>query len=161
MFDGNYPFYKTILIILFLYLTSSLALADNCFYPYKTDMIFIAQGQEDANGDICTDRSNSYMTIYSTGRADNNLNSLLSGKNDDGYSLHFTIDRADTELSGNITLFSFYDALSAGNVLATAGINSFGSFYYGHGNIITSSNGVLLNLTASDPSLKCKNHYLI
>ena len=137
---------------LLLFSVSSI-FAANCFYLGDTDIIFIAEGEETPTDAVCSDRSNSYLTIYSSGNTDNNLNALISGKNAAGYSMHFTIDRSNEALSTGKVLFSMYDALDNGNIVATAGINSSGSFYYGHGSTITSANGVLVGLGDNDATM--------
>jgi surface protein len=137
---------------LLLFSVSSI-FAANCFYLGDTDIIFIAEGEETPTDAVCSDRSNSYLTIYSSGNTDNNLNALISGKNAAGYSMHFTIDRSNEALSTGKVLFSMYDALDNGNIVATAGINSSGSFYYGHGSTITSTNGVLVGLGDNDATM--------
>lgn len=71
-----------------------------------------------------------------------NFNSILFGNGNEGYSLHFNINRDDSNIDSEQTLFSFYENFSGGLPVAIAGIKTNGEFFYVHDNNSSSSNGM-------------------
>ncbi len=91
-----------------------------CFYP--------------TDDTICTDKATGgILKLYSnpdSSASDNKLDTIIEGRSDTGYSMHFTFDRDESDnLSGDQILFAAYENMSGGTAVAQAGIRS-GEFFY-------------------------------
>ena len=83
---------------------------------------------------ICTDKATGgILKLYSnpdSSASDNKLDTIIEGRSDTGYSMHFTFDRDESDnLSGDQILFAAYENMSDGTAVAKAGIRS-GEFFY-------------------------------
>ena len=83
---------------------------------------------------ICTDKATGgILKLYSnpdSSASDNKLDTIIEGRSDTGYSMHFTFDRDESDnLSGDQILFAAYENMSGGTAVAKAGIRS-GEFFY-------------------------------
>ncbi len=96
---------------------------------------------------ICTDKATGgILKLYSnpdSSASDNKLDTIIEGRSDTGYSIHFTFDRDESDnLSGDQILFAAYENMSDGTAVAKAGIRS-GEFFYEIGS--EEINGVNMN----------------
>ena len=120
-----------ILFILIISLSFSTTSFASCLKLSDNDIDFLPQAGS------CTDKANDgVVTLYNNsnigniGDKRNNLNSLIAGRNNGGYSIHFTFDRDNSAaLSGDQIFFSAYENLYGGTPIARAGIRS-GIFFY-------------------------------
>ena len=83
---------------------------------------------------ICTDKeTGGILKLYSnpdSSVSDNKLDTIIEGRSGNGYSMHFTFDRDESDnLSGDQILFAAYENMSGGTAVAKAGIRS-GEFFY-------------------------------
>lgn len=88
------------------------------------------------------------LTFYSNQNGD--LNSLIAGGGDRGYSMHFKVDRDQESLSRDQILFSFYEDDDDLSAIAVAGIKASGEFFYVHGADSASNNGILVEIQNDD-----------
>jgi hypothetical protein len=88
------------------------------------------------------------LTFYSS--QDGDLNSLIMGVGDRGYSMHFKVDRDQEILSQDQILFSFYENDNDLSAVAVAGIKANGEFFYVHGADSTSNNGISVAIQNDD-----------
>ncbi len=83
---------------------------------------------------ICTDKATGgILKLYSnpdSSASDNKLDTIIEGRSGNGYSMHFTFDRDESDnFSGDQILFAAYEDMSDGTAVAKAGIRS-GEFFY-------------------------------
>jgi len=131
---------KKLLPILFIVFFSSNSFA-SCIAISDNDIEFLAQGSGD-----CTDKANNgILKIYynrdinNGNDSFNDFNTLISGKNNKGYSMHFTFDRdGSAALSGEQILFAAYENYDDTTPIAKAGIRS-GVFFYETGSELIDS----------------------
>ena len=102
----------------------------SCINITENDLEFLP------SGDNCDRSNNGALIMYDNSNVasvdsdnKNDLSSLISGKNDGGYSMHFTFDRDNIDLVGEQIFFAAYDTMSGDNVVARAGIKG-GQFFY-------------------------------
>ncbi|MDA7704861.1 hypothetical protein N8772_00055 [Rickettsiales bacterium] len=119
----------------FLYISTSYA---NCFEVSDKGVRFFSSAADGCN-------SNDPLVFYSKSQNIpnhlNNFKSIAAGYSDNGYSMHFNVDKKGAPAAEQ-TLFSFYENTSGGLPVALAGIKSNGEFFYVHGADSTSTNGL-------------------
>jgi surface protein len=116
-------------IFLFSLLFFSFSSFASCIKIEDDKFVFLPQ-----DGTICTDKATrGILKLYSNPDAaasDNKLDTIIAGRSDTGYSMHFTFDRDGSgNLSGDQILFAAYENMSGGTAVAKAGIRS-GEFFY-------------------------------
>lgn len=89
-----------IFIITNILIFSSSSIANNC-YQISGDYIQFVGG------------ANCSLETCDSGANTTNFQSLLSGNNDGGYSLHITVNRDDINLSSEQSLITFYEDFDA------------------------------------------------
>ena len=139
-----------ILFILIIFLSFSTTSFASCLKLSDNDIDFLPQAGS------CTDKANDgVVTLYNNsnigniGDKRNNLNSLIAGRNDGGYSIHFTFDRDNSAtLSTDQIFFSAYENLSGGTPIDRSGIRS-GIFFILKSNSFSLTVIIIVNLTRS------------
>ncbi|MDA7705350.1 BspA family leucine-rich repeat surface protein [Rickettsiales bacterium] len=124
-------------MLIFIPFSTSFA---SCIAISDKSLEFLPEG-----GDCVNKSNNGALKLYNG--SSNNLNSLIYGKNNSGYMMHFAIDRDSSTITSKQSLITFYSDIEATNIVAQAGIDSNGQFFYGHGAFINSTTGITTNLS--------------
>jgi len=106
----------------------------SCIKVDKSEFIFLDNGQ-----DNCSNKSDrGILKIYNNDNAGEatKLSSLISGKNNRGYTVHFTFQKSGKKTNGEQILFAAYEEMSGGNAIARAGIRNSNFFYETNGKTI-------------------------
>ena len=131
---------KKLTIFIFIIFFSKFSLANNCVKLSGYDFEFLEKTGACAGYFLETYNNSNINTASSKNR----FNSLLRKNSNDGYTIHFSFDRADENITGDQTLVAFYENIAdaPGTEIAKIGINSEGNFYHSHG-----TDNILLSLS--------------
>ena len=131
---------KKLTIFIFIIFFSKFSLANNCVKLSGYDFEFLEKTGACAGYFLETYNNSNINTASSKNR----FNSLLGKNNNGGYTIHFSFDRADENITGDQTLVAFYENIAdaPGTEIAKIGINSEGNFYHSHG-----TDNILLSLS--------------
>jgi surface protein len=131
---------KKLTIFIFIIFFSKFSLANNCIKLSGYDFEFLEKTGACAGYFLETYNNSNINTASSKNR----FNSLLGKNNNGGYTIHFSFDRADENITGDQTLVAFYENIAdaPGTEIAKIGINSEGNFYHSHG-----TDNILLSLS--------------